>query len=300
MQQRVGFIGLGLMGKPMAQNILRAGFPLVVHNRSRGKVTAMVAEGATAASSPADLTRQVDVVLSCLPKPADVERVYLEDDGVVNASHPGQILIEMSTIDVATHRKIAEAARARGAFYMDAPVSGGTGGAAAGTLSIMCGGDAETFDHARPVLGAMGKNLYHVGPVGSGAVVKLINNMMNSINAMGVSEGLVMGAKAGIDPDLLLDILTMSSGASRTLDGARSTILAGNFAPGFAIDLMAKDVRLATELAQQLGVRLLAGSLAHQVLTEAVAAGLGTEGTPAQIRVLEQNAGVEVRSKKGH
>lgn len=296
-QSRVGFIGLGLMGKPMARNVLRAGFPLVVHNRSRGKVDELVGEGAEAAITPADLTRRVDVVLSCLPGPADVESVYLGPDGVISAARPGQILIDMSTIDRETHCRIADAAQAAGAAYMDAPVSGGTGGAVAGTLSIMCGGDQEAFERARPVLAAMGKNLYHVGPVGAGAVVKLVNNMMGAINAMGVSEGLVLGMKAGVAPDLLVDILCTSSGASRALDGARGTILAGNFEPGFAINLMAKDIRLANELAQQLNVRLLAGGLAKQVLTEAIAAGLGEAGTPAQIRVLEQNAGVEVRSR---
>jgi len=297
-QLRVGFIGLGLMGKPMALNVLKAGFPLVVHNRSRGKVDELVAAGASAATSPADLTGRVDVVLSCLSKPPDVRSVYLGADGVVGAATDSQILVDMSTIDVETHREIAAAARERGAAYMDAPVSGGTGGARDGTLSIMCGGDPETFERARPVLSAMGKNLYLIGKVGSGAVVKLINNMMGSINALGVSEGLVLGAKAGIDPDLLLDVLLTSSGTSRALEGARTSILARNFDPGFAIDLMAKDVRLATELAQQLGLRLLAGSLANQVLVEAIAAGLGKLSTPAQIQVLERNAGAEVRTRR--
>ena len=294
-QLRVGFIGLGLMGKPMALNVLKAGFPLVVHNRSRGKVDQLVSLGAESASSPADLTGRVDVVLSCLPKPPDVEQVYLGHEGVVSSARSGQILVDMSTIDRQTHEKVAAAAQTRGAAYMDAPVSGGTGGAIAGTLSIMCGGDQTTFERSRPVLEAMGKNLYLVGPVGSGAVVKLINNMMGSINAMGVTEGLVMGAKAGIDPALLVEILMTSSGTSRTLEGARGSILAGNFEPGFAIDLMAKDVRLANELAQQLGVRLLAGSLANQVLLEAVAAGLGPLTTSAQIQVLERLSGVKVR-----
>ena len=284
------------MGKPMALNVLQAGFPLVVHNRSRGKVGELVDQGAEAAVSPADVTSRVDIVLSCLPMPHDVEHVYLGPEGVVAAARNGQVLIDMSTIDRQTHQKIATAAEARGAAYMDAPVSGGTSGAKAGTLSMMCGGDRSTFERVRPVLAAMGKNLYLVGPVGSGAVVKLINNLMGSINAMGVTEGLVMGAKAGIDPTLLVDILTTSSGSSRTLEGARGSILARNFEPGFAIDLMAKDVRLANELARQLGVRLLAGSLANQILTEAVAAGLGHLTTSAQIQVLERLSDVEVRS----
>ena len=295
---RVGFIGLGLMGKPMARNVLKAGFPLVVHNRSRGAVEELAAEGAVAATSPAEVARQVDVVLTCLPGPADVERVYLGENGVVGGAKPGSILIDMSTIDPGTHRKIAEAAASAGASYLDAPVSGGTGGARDGTLTIMIGGDAATFERARPVLSAMGQRLYHVGPVGSGAIVKLINNMMSAINMVGVVEGMVLATKAGLDPALVYEMVSNSSGASRSL-GSVPGILRRDFEPGFMIDLMHKDVNLALDVGKALKVRLLAASIAAQVLQEAQAAGLGRKGTNAQIIPLERSAGVEVRRHDG-
>src|SRR5262245_39134895 len=214
---RVGFIGLGQMGMPMARNVMRAGFPLAVYNRSRVKVDQLAAEGATPAGSAAELARECDVVLSCLPVPRDVESVYLGDGAVVAAARAGALLCDLSTIDPQTHARIATAAAARQLDYLDAPVSGGTSGARDATLSIMVGGPASGVERARPVLEAMGKNIYHVGPVGAGATVKLINQMMGAICHLGVVEGLVLGARAGIDPDLLVEIVSNSSGGSRAL-----------------------------------------------------------------------------------
>lgn len=296
-QPTVGFIGLGLMGLPMARNILKGGFPLVVHNRSRGKVDQMAAEGARAASSPAEVAAACDVVLSCLPVPADVREVYLGADGVVGGARAGQVLSDMSTIDPETHRQVAAAAAERGAEYLDAPVSGGTSGARDATLAVMVGGSAAGFERARPVFEAMGKNVYHVGAVGAGATVKLINQMMGAICSLGVVEGLVLGAKAGIDPEQLVEIVLNSSGASAALRGTAPNVLKRNFEPGFTLDLMQKDVSLAVQMARELGVRTLAGALADQVIREARAAGLGSRATFALIRPLEENAGVEVRGK---
>lgn len=293
----VGFIGLGLMGKPMARNVLKAGFPLVVNNRSQGAVRELVGEGATAAESPAALAEQVDVVLSCLPGPADVEKVYLAENGVLAGARSGSILVDMSTIDPGTHKKIAEQAAAKNLGYLDAPVSGGTTGARDGTLTIMVGGSAETLEKVMPVLKAMGPRVYHIGDTGSGAVVKLVNNMMSAINMLGVIEGMVMGTKFGIDPAMILEVVSNSSASSRTLTSSVPNILKGDFEPGFMIDLMHKDVSLAVDLGKQLGVRTLAGALTQQVLQEARAAGFGRAGTNAEIIPLERNAGVEVRSK---
>jgi 3-hydroxyisobutyrate dehydrogenase len=296
--QKVGFIGLGLMGLPMARNVLRAGFPLVIHNRTRSKSEQLRADGATITESPAELAAQADVVLSCVPGPADVERVYLGPDGVLSAARSGQLLCDMSTIDPDTHRRVASEAERKGAAYLDAPVSGGTSGARDATLSIMVGGSIDAFERARPVFEAMGKSIYHVGPVGAGATVKLINQMMGAICHLGVVEGLVLGAKAGIDPDLLLDIVSSSSGNSASLRGSGPNILKRNFEPGFTLDLMQKDVSLAVQLARGLDVRTLAGSLAEQVIREARAAGLGSRATFALVQPLERNAGVEVRGKE--
>ena len=290
----VGFIGLGQMGLHMARNVLKAGFPLVVHNRSRAKVDQLVSEGAVAATSCADLAGQVDIVLSCVPMPADVRKVYFGDDGVVAAARPGGILCDMSTVDAETHREIAAAAAARGVGYLDAPVSGGPGGALNATLAIMVGGELATFDRTRPVFEAMGKNIYLIGPVGAGANVKLINQMMGAICNLGVMEGLVMAMKAGIDPALLVEIVTNSSGFSAALKGTAPAIMARNFEPGFTLDLMHKDVSLAVELAKQLNVRVLAGSMAEQILQEARGSGLGPRSMSALVQPLEKISGVVV------
>jgi 3-hydroxyisobutyrate dehydrogenase len=293
----VGYIGLGYMGKPMARNLLKAGFPLTVHNRSQAAVRELVAEGATAADSPRALAERVDAVFSCLPGPSDVEKVYLGENGVLAGARPGSILVDMSTIDPGTHQKIANLAAEKGVGYLDAPVSGGTTGARDGTLTIMVGGAAETLEKVMPALRAMGQRIYHIGPVGTGAVVKIVNNMMSAINALGVVEGLVLGTKFGIDPALLYEVCSNSSAGSRTLTGTAQAVLKRDFEPGFMIDLMHKDVGLAVDLGKSLKVRTLAAALAQQVLQEAQAAGLGRASTSAQIIPLERLSGVEVRGK---
>ncbi|HEY3110553.1 MAG TPA: NAD(P)-dependent oxidoreductase, partial [Chloroflexota bacterium] len=264
---------------------------------SRAKVDRLAAEGAAPAGSAAELAADCDLVLSCLPLPGDVESVYLGDGGVVAAARAGAVLCDMSTIDPTTHRRIAAVAAARRLDYLDAPVSGGTSGARDATLAIMVGGTPTGFERARPVFEAMGKSIYHVGPVGSGATVKLINQMMGAICHLGVVEGLVLGTKAGIDPALLFEIVSSSSGGSKALGGAAPNVLTRNFEPGFTIDLQHKDVSLAVELARQLGVRTLAGALAEQVIQEARGLGLGSRANHALIQPLERAAGVEVRGR---
>lgn len=296
-QTTVGFIGLGLMGKPMARNILKAGFPLIVHNRSRGKMDEMAREGARPANSPAELARECDCVVSCLPGPADVAQVYLGPGGVLEGTRAGSVLIDMSTIDPGTHRRIAEAAAGRGAAYLDAPVTGGTTGAQKGTLTIMVGGEAATLERARPVLSAMGQRIYHMGPVGAGATAKLVNNLMSAINVAAFVEGMVLGTKAGLDPELLFEMLSNGSSSSWQLKAAMPSILKRDFEPGFTVALMKKDVNLAVDLGRETGVRMLATSLVAQLLQEAQNAGLGDRSFYSLIQVLERNAGVEVKGK---
>jgi 3-hydroxyisobutyrate dehydrogenase len=295
----VGFIGLGLMGKPMAPNILRAGFPLTVYNRSQGKVAELAAEGAQAAKSPAEVGRGCEFVVSCLPMPADVEQVYLGNEGVLAAARPGSIFIDMSTIDPATHRRIAAAATEKNIAYLDAPVSGGTAGAEKGTLTIMVGGDEAVLKRARPVLEAMGERIYHLGPVGSGAVAKLVNNMMAAINTTAAAEGMVLGVKAGLDPELLFEVVGNGSGASRMFSAMVPEVLRRNFEPGFMVDLMHKDASLAVELGKSLDVELRAGSLAVDLLQATRDAGHGRKSMFAEILPLEESAGVEVRKRTG-
>lgn len=295
---RVGFIGLGQMGAPMALNVLKAGYPLTVHNRSRASVDRLVSEGARTATSAREVVEQVDVLLTCVGYPADVRRVYLDPDGAVEGARSGQLFCDLSTVDQATHLRIAECLTGRGVGYLDAPISGGVAGARDAKLTIMVGGSPEDFARVRPLLDVMGSNVQHVGPVGAGAVVKLINQMMNALNSLGAAEGLVLGAKAGIDPRVLHEIVRTSSGSSSSLDRLATAAFARDFAPGFTLDLMHKDVSLAVELARALGVRFLAGALTEQLLQEARAAGLGSQAFTSAITVHERLAGVEVTPRE--
>jgi 3-hydroxyisobutyrate dehydrogenase len=292
---RVGFIGLGVMGGPMALNVLKAGYPLTVHNRSPQKMEPLVAEGAKAAASPREVVDQVDVLLTCVGFPADVQRVYLGPDGAVEGARAGQLFCDLSTVDQQTHLQIAERLGGREVGYLDAPISGGVAGARDAKLTIMVGGSPEDFARVRPLLDVMGSNVHHVGPVGAGAVVKLINQMMNALNSLGAAEGLVLGTKAGIDPAVLHEILRTSSGSSSSLDRLATAAFKRDFAPGFTLDLMHKDVSLAVDLARAQGVRFLAGALTEQLLQEGRAAGLGDQAFTAVITAQERLAGVEVK-----
>ncbi len=296
---KIGYIGLGLMGKPMARNLLKAGYSLTVHNRSRGAVHELAREGAAAANSPVEVATAVDFLITCLPGPVEVEEVYLGPNGAISGLRPGAIVIEMSTIDPDTHKKLAAAAGEKGAGYLDCPVSGGPSGAQAGNLSIMVGGDAAILDRARPVLDVLGdpEHIYHMGPTGNGAIVKLVNNMLLAINCLGVIEGLVLGTKAGLDPEQLVDVISNSSGTSRMFLMGGPSVLRRNFEPGFMVNSLHKDAYLATALGKANGVRLLAGTLATQVLEETKAAGFGGKSIFAQILPLEANAGIEVKSQ---
>jgi len=296
----LGFIGLGQMGAPMARNLMKAGFNVVVHNRSRAIVNTFAGEGAATASSPRETAEQVDILFTCVGFPADVERVYLGENGAIEGARAGQIFCDTSTVGPDTHKKIAALLAERGVGYLDAPISGGTGGARDGTLTIMVGGAQAHFDRARPALDAMGKNIHLVGPTGAGAAIKLVNQMMNLICTMGAIEGLVLATKAGIDPALAYEILRTSSGASRSLDGVAQSALSRNFEPGFTADLMHKDVSLAVSMGRELGVRLLSGSLAEQMMQEARGAGYGKKAPASALQVHERLAGVEVTSKKSN
>ena len=295
---RVGYIGLGLMGHPMARNVLRKGFPLTVYNRTRSKAAGLEGEGATVAPSIAALASSVEVVCTCVTGPRDVVEVYLGEGGVLSGAREGTLLIDMSTIDPQTQQTVSRAAAERGCAYLDAPVSGGVGGAEAGTLAIMCGGEAATFERARPVLEAMGQHLYHCGPAGAGATATLINNLISASTAAAVCEGMVLGAKAGLDLAQLHDLLMAASAGSKALGSLRQSAMVGNFEPGFTIDNMQKDVTLAGGLARELGVRLLTGAITEQVLREAQLRGLGAKGTAAEIIPMEDLAGVQVRVRE--
>jgi 3-hydroxyisobutyrate dehydrogenase-like beta-hydroxyacid dehydrogenase len=292
---RVGFIGLGKMGRPMAVNLLKKGFDLTVHNRSRGVVEELVSMGAKAATSPAGAAGASDLVLSCLPSPEAVEQVYLGPDGIIQAARPGQILADHSTVAPATSLKLFSAARERGAGFLDAPISGGVPRAEAATLTIMVGGEAELFDRARPVFDALGDKVVLVGGPGTGSVVKLTNQLLVGIHTAAAVEALVFGVKAGADPGVLLDIIGSSFGASEMFKRTVPMVLERGFESATDVRILCKDLSLITGLGKDISVRLLMGALAEQIFAEAKGLGLGNNDIVSLVQPLERIAGIEVK-----
>ncbi len=296
----VGVIGLGKMGKPMTRNLLTAGFEVVVFNRSRGATDEMVDEGATAAESPSEIARRVDIIVTSLPDPTAVEDVYLGKAGLVAHARKGQVYVDTSTVDPDLSRRLASTLAEKGASFLDAPVSGGVAGAEAGTLTIMVGGDTDAFGRAKPVLGALGERIHHVGASGSGTVIKLANQLLVGINMAGVAEALVLGVRAGAEPGAMLEVLSSSFGGSRMLDRGVPLIIERNFGGGTPVDLIRKDLGLISALADQLNVPLSCGNEARAVFDRAHDAGHGTDDMVAIVQPLEAHAGLEVRSARNY
>lgn len=299
MQTGIGFIGLGIMGKPMALNLIRAGYPLIVHNRSQRAVEELVAAGANRANSPREVTEASGVVITMLPDSPDVERVVLGADGVLEAAREGLLLIDMSTINPLVSRKIGTECAARKASVLDAPVSGGEQGAIDGILSIMVGGSDADVERARPLFEAMGRTITHMGPLGSGGFTKLANQIIVAINLSAVGEALVLGARAGVHPGKMVQALSGGMAASRCLEMKGEKILSGDFAPGFRIDLHAKDLRLVHEAADALGVPIPTTALVEQYFSALRTRDRGGEDHSAVVRFFEQLAGMEVRRESG-
>ncbi|HEV2123437.1 MAG TPA: NAD(P)-dependent oxidoreductase [Chloroflexota bacterium] len=292
----VGFIGLGKMGRPMSLNILKKGFPLTIANRSRPVVDQVASKGARAANNPAEVASQVDVVCLCLPVPATVEEVVLGENGVLEGVRPGSVVLDFSTIGPATCRAVAARLREKDAWYLDAPVSGGTTGAEAGTLTIMVGGERAQYDRTLPIIEAVGKKIVYAGPVGAGSVVKLMNQLLVGINLAGAAEAMVLGTKAGVEPQLLLDVISSATGNSAQLQrNFPDLIFKRHFEAMFSVDLLHKDVGLGLDVGKENRVRMLMSALALQILEEARDLGHGEEDIAALIRPLERLAGVEVK-----
>ncbi len=295
MTERIGFIGIGTMGTPMSKRLLAAGYPLVVYDVKPEATAPLAALGAEVASSPADLAERCSKTITMLPNSSIVEQAVLGPSGLAEGFAPGSLLIDMSSSVPTSTRKIAERLAERSIAMIDAPVSGGPVGAAEGTLAVMVGGSEELYQNNLPILQAMGKNVFHIGPVGSGHTLKTINNMMFAVNMMGVCEGLVMGVKAGLDPEKIVEVASKSSGRSFALDTkAVRHILAGNYQPGFTTDLLYKDVDIATTLGRQLGVPMLAANLAQQILAVARGRGMNSLDNASIVKLLEEAAGVTV------
>lgn len=293
---KIGFIGLGAMGRHMAANLIKAGHELTVFDVNPDAVTALTEKGARPAAGPKALAAGQEVVFTSLPNAAIVEATVLGANGLFAGAGQGLLYIDLSSITPKCIRGIAEAAQPLGIEVLDAPVSGGTAGAAAGTLTIMAGGSAEAFGRARPVLACIGRQIDHVGAVGAGDTVKLVNNLLLGVNMAAVAEALSLGVRAGIDPAVLNEIISRSSGASYALTAKYEKFIAkGNFAPGFMIDLQYKDLELAISTAKELRQPLPMGNAAQQMFEMARAEGLGGEDISAVIKLWEAWGGAEVR-----
>jgi 3-hydroxyisobutyrate dehydrogenase len=290
----VGVIGLGKMGKPMTLNLLKAGFTVTVNNRSPESVAAMVKEGAIDGGSARGVADAAEIIVTSLPDPPAVRDVYLGDDGLVANARAGQVYVDTSTVDPELSRQLATALAAKDAAFLDAPVSGGTSGAAAGSLTIMIGGEEAALEKARPVLEALGQRIHLVGPSGSGTIVKLANQLLVGINMAGVAEALVLGVKAGADPEQMLAVLSTSFGSSRMLERGIPLIVDRNFVGATPVDLIRKDLGLITDLAQSLNVPLATGETAFAVFDRAHDAGHGTEDMTAIVIPLEEHAEIVV------
>jgi len=285
---RVGFIGLGLMGKPMSKRILQNGHELLVFNRSRGPVEELVALGAKAADSPKDVACKSEFVILMLPDSPDVEKVVLGPDGIYEGANKDLIVINMSTISPFTEIKIAEVLRQKGIYYLDAPVSGSTPAAEAGTLTIMVGGPREAFERSLPILRCMGKNIHYMGNNGAGQFTKLCNQIAVSLNLLGTCEAILLASKAGLDLLKVIEVIGSGAGSSWQLLNLGPKIVAKDFTPGFKAEHLRKDLKIISEVSEQLGLPLFGTTITYQLVKSLVENGMGKCGTQSLITVLEQ------------
>lgn len=293
---KLGFIGLGAMGKPMAKRLLDAGHELAVFDVTPEVKAEFSAMGAAACSSPLEVAAQADFICLSLPNSAIVRNVVSGEEGVLKGAQSGTVVIDLSSVDPATTRNLAEEAGVKGVDYIDAPVSGGVSGAAAGTLTIMVGGKMDAVQKSKPVLELLGKKVLHVGEVGAGDAVKIVNNMLLGANMAALAEALVLGRKMGLDGSVMHDVISQGSGKSYALDAKmKNFILKGNFQPGFALSLQAKDLGLALEAARDVDMPLPMTSQAASLYEEAISDGYGMEDIAALIKKWEQLMDVEVR-----
>jgi len=292
-ETRIGFIGTGLMGRPMACNLLRAGFPVAVYNRTRARAESLAAAGAALVDSPREAAGRADVVITMVSDTPDVRQVILGERGVLEGARPGQVVIDMSTISPRVTREIAAALEARGVEMLDAPVSGGEKGAIEGTLSIMVGGKREIFERCRPVLEAMGKKLVYCGDHGQGQMVKLCNQIAIASNLVAAAEAVAFAKKAGLDPLMMIEAVGAGAAGSWVINVLGPRMATHDFAPGFMVKLQQKDLRLVMEAASELSVSLPGAALAHQLFAAVEAEGNGDLGTQSLVTVLEKLANLK-------
>lgn len=299
---QIGFIGIGVMGRPMTLNLLKAGHHVTIFARHPDKpeVQEVLNAGAKLAPSSRAVAMASDMVITMVPNSMQVEEVVMGPHGILEGARKGLIIIDMSTIAPSVSHKLAEAASAKGVHFLDAPVSGGSQGAVNGTLTIMVGGEREIFEQVRPILEAMGKkeNIFHVGPTGTGQVVKIVNNMLAGAIAAATAEAFLLGVKAGAEVDMMAKIIGVSTGASWQLANQFPLrAFNGSFQPGFMTDLLHKDLGLALDLAAERQAPVMITALTRQLYEMARAAGYGRDDYTSVLKVLEEIAGAEVRSK---
>ncbi len=287
-KERIGFIGTGIMGGPMVRNLLKAGYPVVVHNRTESKAKALLEEGAVWGASPADVAKKSDVVITCVTDTPDVREVLLGQNGVIEAARAGLICVDMSTISPSATREIGQILEARGVTLLDAPVSGGEVGAIEGRLSIMMGGAKESVEKVRPIMEAMGQTVTHCGPLGSGQMTKLANQVMVIHTIMSIAEGLAFAEKAGLNLETTLQVTSAGAAGSYSLKALGPKIIAGDFKPAFMVDLQQKDLRLVLECAEQIKQPLPGVALVKQLLAALQAQDRGRDGTQALVDIIRQ------------
>jgi 2-hydroxy-3-oxopropionate reductase len=295
MAEKVGFIGLGIMGRPMAKNLMEAGYELVLHNRSPEKAEELAKEGnATAAGSPREVAEACDIVITMLPDSPDVEAVVAGEGGVLEGIRDGVLLVDMSTISPVVTEELSEKVREKGASMLDAPVSGGDVGAIEGALSIMVGGLEEDFGRARPLFDVMGKVATHVGPIGAGQVVKACNQIVVALTIEAVSEALVLGSKGGVSPEKLVEALSGGLAGSAVMEAKKEKFFSHDFEPGFRIELHHKDLGIALAAGREYGVALPVTAIVDQMLEASKAKGRGDRDHSALLTLLEEAAQHEI------
>ena len=290
----VGYIGLGLMGKSIARNILKAGFRVLVHNRSHEAVEELVTEGAVAANSPKEVAEQVDVVFTNLPDTPDVEKVVLDKNGILEGAHDGLIYVDNSTIKPASARMIAERLATKNGFALDAPVSGGDIGARNGTLAIMVGGEASALEKVMPVLMAMGKTVTHVGGPGAGQVAKAANQIMVAAQMVAMGELLVFSKKAGVDPRQVVEAIKGGAAQCWTLDVKPPRLFEGNRSPGFKARMQLKDLKIILDTAREYDIPISGTEENAKLFQQMIEAGMGELDNSAVVGVIEEKAGVRI------
>jgi 3-hydroxyisobutyrate dehydrogenase len=290
MSERIAFIGLGIMGAPMAGHLLDGGAQIIVNTRTRSRAQSLLDRGAKWADTPAQAALEADVVFTCVPDTPDVESVVLGKDGIISSARPGLIVVDHSTISPTATKKMNEALAGKGAILLDAPVSGGDVGAQNATLSIMVGGNATAFDRVRPLLARMGKTITYCGPSGSGQLTKLVNQILVSVTNLAVCEALTFAQKSGLDPQKTLAAVSGGAAGSWQLSNLGPKMVAGDFRPGFMVKLQHKDLRLAISAARDAGLDLAALDLVYKLFDQGLGQGRGNEGTQALFAIINEQA----------